>query len=506
MRGVVSAGDKNTARAGEWVLRQGGNAYDATLACMLAAPLCEPVFTSLGGGGFMLSIEAGKSPQMYDFFVDVPKKSLDEPEFFPIYVDFKTAIQEFHIGCGSAAVPGMVKGIWKIYKEHASLDMETIIQPALKYATEGIYLSARQASFIKLLEPIFTSTESIMKIFSKNDKLIDEHDLYKNPEYADFLQAFAKEGSDIFYKGAIAENITKLCKKNDGLLGMESLENYSIHKRNPVHFNYKDLDVFTNPPPSSGGILIAFSLMLLEKHKLESFGESSYIQRLIEAQKITADFRKEHIDEFIHNNGLEEILNNKRMVENFNKSLDSRLNLWGNTTHISVIDKEGNATSVTTTNGEACGHVIPETGILLNNMLGEEDLNPHGFFKWSDGIRLPSMMAPTALVKDGSPLLLLGSAGSNRIRSAVVQTIINYIEFGMGIQEAIDAPRIHVEKNSIFCEPPLNIAMNQRIQEEYSLSNFEELNLFFGGVQAVTGDMQGGADPRRGAAVVKVNS
>ncbi len=495
MKGVVSAGDKSTAVAGEWILKQGGNAYDAALACMLAAPLCEPIFTSLGGGGFMLCSEVDKTPHIYDFFVDVPKKSINEPEFFPIYVDFKTTVQEFHIGCGSAAVPGMVKGIWQIYQDHASLPMETLIQPALKYATKGVYISKMQASFIKLLEPIFTSTKSSLDLYSFNGKLLDETILFRNPEYANFLKEFAKIGSDIFYDGSVTDSIDKLCKENDGLISKDELHSYKVHKREPIHFKYKDYDIYTNPPPSSGGILIAFSLMLLENRSLDT----NYIEKLIEAQKITGDFRSEHIDEFLHKNNLEEVLKNDRLIKNFNLSMDSRLNMWGNTTHISVIDKDGNCASVTTTNGEACGHVIPETGIMLNNMLGEEDLNPHGFFTWQSGIRLPSMMAPTALLKNTKPELILGSAGSNRIRSAVLQTILNYTHFNMTPQEAISAARIHYERDSIYCEPPLHVKMSESIKRQYELHKFDELNLFFGGVQAVSGNFKGGADPRRGA-------
>jgi gamma-glutamyltranspeptidase/glutathione hydrolase len=117
MKGVVAAGDKNSAQAGADILKEGGNAYDAALAVMLAAPICEPLFTSLGGGGFLLGLEKDKKPELYDFFVEVPKKRLSEPEFYPIYVDFGAAIQEFHIGAGSVAIPGLIKGIEKVHKE-----------------------------------------------------------------------------------------------------------------------------------------------------------------------------------------------------------------------------------------------------------------------------------------------------------------------------------------------------------------------------------------------------
>jgi gamma-glutamyltranspeptidase/glutathione hydrolase len=185
--------------------------------------------------------------------------------------------------------------------------------------------------------------------------------------------------------------------------------------------------------------------------------------------------------------------------------MSSRLNLWGNTTHLSVIDELGNAVSVTTTNGEGSGHVIPSSGIMLNNMMGEEDLNPHGWFAWEEGIRLPSMMAPTAVLKNGLPKLILGSAGSNRIRSAITQTIINNLEYGMNLHDSINSPRTHFEKGVVCMEPYCEESIRQELEKHYTLQYFDDLNVFFGGVQAVDGDLNGGCDTRRGAAVMKVD-
>ncbi|NOX15721.1 MAG: gamma-glutamyltransferase [Epsilonproteobacteria bacterium] len=501
--GVVSAGDLNTAKAGEKMLKMGGNAYDAMCACLLAAPLCEPILTSLGGGGFMLSTQEGEEPIVYDFFVDVPSKKIENPEFFPVNVDFGTTVQEFHIGCGSAAVPGVVKGIWQIYKELCSLPIETIIEPAYSYATQGLYLSKVQADFLKLLTPIYFSTKSSRDIYVKDGHLVDEKQLFKNEEYGNFLKEFAKKGSDVFYKGEVGSSIENLCKNNNGLLDKKTLQEYEIVKKSPLKFKYKDYDIYTNPPPSSGGILTAFSLLLIENENLGAYRSQEYFEKLIEAQKITTEFRKKHVDEFLHINNLRDVLKDDKLLDGFRDELAKKLNMWGNTTHISIIDNQGNAASVTTTNGEACGHIIPQTGIMLNNMLGEEDLNPYGFFGWNSGIRLPSMMAPTAVLKDNHLLLLLGSAGSNRIRSAMLQTIINYTHFDMTVQDAIDEPRLHYEGGTIFTEPPLDIKLNGML-DMYELNQFKTLNMFFGGVQAVSGDLQGGADPRRGACVLKV--
>jgi len=504
MKGVVCAGDKNSAQAGADILKEGGNAYDAAVAVMLAAPLCEPLFTSLGGGGFLLGVEKDNAPIVYDFFVDVPEKRIKEPEFFPIYVDFKTSIQEFHIGAGSIALPGMVKGIYQIYEEKCTLPLTKLIEPALRYAKEGIYLSPMQASFIKLTEPIFTSTKSSRDIYTVGSDLLNETHLYKNPNYADFLENFAKEGSSLFYDGEVAQAIENISKDNDGLIYKEDLHQYQTVKRTPIKFSYKQYEMYTNPPPSCGGMLIAFTMKLLETMDLEKYRTLEQVKQFIEALHITNDFRAEHVDEFLHNMGLEDILDNERLFKNFAISQNSRINLWGNTTHISIIDENETAVSITTTNGEGSGHVIKGTGIMLNNMLGEEDLNPHGFFSWPAGIRLPSMMAPTAVLKQGHPHLLLGSAGSNRIRSAIIQTMVNYLEYGMDIQTSINTARTHYEKGIVCMEPPCDKRIRDEVEKLYKLNYFDDFNLFFGGVQAVTGDLQGGSDNRRGASVIRV--
>ncbi len=504
MKGVVAAGDKLTAQAGAQILEMGGNAFDAAIASILTAHLTEPALTSLGGGGFLLAYEKNSEPILYDFFVDVPPKRVDNPDFYPIYVDFGDTVQEFHIGAGSIAVPGMVAGIYRVHKEKGKLPLKEIIKPAVNLAKKGFYFSEMQASFIKLLEPIFNSTEESRKLYQKNGKLINEKTLFKNPDYANFLEQFAEEGVLFFYEGEVADKIEKLSIENDGLLRKRDLQRYTVVERKPIDFNFKEYEVLTNPPPSSGGILIAFSLELLDICEFCKFGTIKHLKNLIESLHITADFRKKYINENLHKEGLEKILQNEELISSYKDQLQKRLNLWGNTTHISVIDKDGNAASVTTTNGEGSGYIIPNTGIMLNNMLGEEDLNPHGFFKWEPYIRLPSMMSPTIVLKDKNPHLILGSAGSNRIRSAIIQTILNYSIFDMDIDNAVNSPRIHFENGTIFIEPGYPEKVIKKIEEFYKVVVFKEKSLFFGGVQAVTGKFEGAGDSRRGGYVVYV--
>ncbi len=504
MKGVVSAGDKLTAQAGAEILKKGGNAFDAAVASILTAHLTEPALTSLGGGGFLLAYEPNFEPILYDFFVDVPPKRLENPDFYPIYVDFGDTVQEFHIGAGSVAVPGMVAGIYRVHQEKGKLPLKDIIQPAVKLARKGFYFSKMQASFIKLLEPIFTATEESKKLYTKNGKLIDETIVFRNEDYANFLEQFAEEGVLFFYEGDVADKIENLSIENNGLIRKHDLQRYQVIERNPIDFSFKGFEILTNPPPSSGGILIAFSLELLDICEFCKFGTKKHLKNLIEALNITADFRKKYINENIHQEGLEKILEDYKLINNYKNMLKNRLNLWGNTTHISVIDKDGNAASVTTTNGEGSGYIIPDTGIMLNNMLGEEDLNPHGFFQWDPYLRLPSMMSPTIVLKDKKPYLILGSAGSNRIRSAVIQTILNYCIFNMDIDKAVNSPRIHFENGTVFIEPGYSEEVIKEIEKHYEVVEFKEKSLFFGGVQAVTGDFKGVGDERRGGCVIYV--
>ena len=505
MIGVVSAGDEATANAAVEILKAGGNAFDAACSAMLSAPLGEPMLTSMGGGGFMMVHTKDSKPKLYDFFVDVTPKRVKEPDFFPIYVDFGTTIQEFHIGASSIAIPGMIAGVEKINRDLGTMALSEIVKPAIKQAKEGVVLSDLQASFVKLLEPILLSTNGAKELYAPNGKLIDSTKKIKNLDYATFLDSFAKEGAELFYKGEVAKEIDKISKEHGGDIRYEDLQDYRVKIREPLKFNYNNREIYTNPPPSAGGILIAFILQTINDTNAKNPQELEYIKELVESMVVATDFRKTHIDPRLHDKELLKILQENKLLKEYQISKNSRINLWGNTTHISVIDSFGNAASVTSTNGEGSGIVIPNSGIMLNNMLGEEDLNPHGFFKWDSGIRLPSMMAPTVVTKDNLIELALGSAGSNRIRSAIVEVIENFTHFNMPIQDAIDAPRVHFEKGELFFEAGYPKSVIEASKKLYKVTAFKEKSMFFGGVNAVTGNFMGGADKRRGSVVKVVN-
>jgi gamma-glutamyltranspeptidase/glutathione hydrolase len=298
-----------------------------------------------------------------------------------------------------------------------------------------------------------------------------------------------------------------------GLVTRADLASYEVIERPPARVVYRGRDVVTNPPPSSGGILIADALGILER--LDGPTDADVVAEVIASTNRARD--EEFLEGLATEGYLEQFLA-KEALDSVAIEVRSRLERpeapgsagragLGNTTHISVMDAEGACAAVTCSNGSCSGVVVPGTGMHLNNMLGEQDLNPFGFHRHPPGARVPSMMAPTVVLSaDGQPEMALGSAGSNRIRSAIIQTIIAVVDHGLPAQEAVSSPRLHVEGREVDAEPGMPDAPLERLEASgWRVRRWTEQNLFFGGVQAVarnpdTGELTGGGDPRRGGA------
>ncbi len=294
-----------------------------------------------------------------------------------------------------------------------------------------------------------------------------------------------------FYSGDVAGAVVEWVEARGGTLTAEDLAGYEVVDRAPIRVSYRGHEVLTNPPPSAGGILIARALDLLEDGPAPPG-----VEQLVTVMDRTQSLRTA---EFL------EGLDDPEFVERFLGG-DATAGPLGSTTHISVLDAEGGACSVTCSNGSCSGVVVPGTGLHLNNMLGEQDLNPLGFHRHPPGRRLPSMMAPTIVRRDGRPELVLGSAGSNRIRSAILQTVVRVIDEGLRAPEAVDAPRMHFEDGVVYVEPGVETGELERAGR--TIARFRRRNLFFGGVQAAerdaSGEFWGAGDPRRGGAAVVV--
>ena len=500
-RGVVAAGHPLTAETGASVLRAGGNAVDAAVAAVMASFSLESALTGLGAGGFMMVKAPGSDPVLIDFFVAVPGQGgherSGELEPVPVHFDAQTT-QIFNAGAASCAVPGAAAGLSDALARFGSMELEALIGPAVHFARDGAPLNRQQAYLLKILEPIYTATPEAREIYAPDGHILGEGESFRYPDLACALERYAAEGAAGVYGGETAAKVESYVRERGGVLSTEDMAGYAAIERQPVAARFEGYEIQTNPPPSAGGILIAYSLALLER--LGDCGPFE-VTRVMEAAN-----RARRTGGFAENLGSEGFGESFLSADALGRAFggDDRL---GSTTHLSTMDDAGMCASVTCSNGTGSGMVVPGTGIHLNNMLGEEDLNPLGFHSAAPGTRVSSMMAPTLVLRDGEVVAGLGSAGSNRIRSAVLQTTINLLARGMAPQEAVDAPRIHLEAGVLQAEPGIDPealdALEARGQEVF---RWTEKNLFFGGVQVVTrdpenGDLGGGGDPRRGGAV-----
>ena len=498
MRGVVAAGHPLSAEAGAETLREGGNAVDAAVAAVLASFAVESPLTGFGAGGYMM-VHRGGETTLIDFFVAAP--GLDGIErgaelvAVPVHFDADT-VQTFYVGPASCGVPGTAAGLVEALGRFGSVSLGELVGAGVRLAREGAPINAEQAYILEILAPIHERLPGTRELYAPDGRRLREGGHFRFPELAEALERFGAEGAEPFYRGELAAAISDHVVENGGTLGPADLAAYEAIERRPIVAPYRGVEVLTNPPPSSGGILIAYSLGLLER-----LGQRSGPEQLVAAMGAANGLRDLEFAEALYGEGME-----AGFLEPGGLDL-AAADLLGSTTHISAIDETGTCACVTCSNGSGSGVLVPGTGIILNNMLGEEDLNPLGFHRIAPARRVPSMMSPTIVLRDGEVELGLGSAGSNRIRSAILQTVVRAVEQGLPVAEAIRAPRLHVEQGLVQAEPGIDETALGRIEAGgLAVARRPAINLFFGGVQAVardpsTGALSGGGDPRRGGAV-----
>ncbi len=329
---------------------------------------------------------------------------------------------------------------------------------------------AEQAYILDILEPIHARLQGTRELYAPEGRTLREGELFRFADLAEALERFGAEGAEPFCRGEVATALSAFVIERGGTLGPADLAGYEVIEREPIRAGFRGTEVLTNPPPSSGGTLIAYCLGLLER-----VGESSGPEQLVAAMG-AADA--------------------------------ARGDLLGSTTHISVLDRDGMCANVTCSNGSGSGVLVPGTGVILNNMLGEEDLNPLGFHSIAPGRRVTSMMAPTVVLRDGEIELGLGSAGSNRIRSAILQTIVRAVEQGMGADEAVRGPAASLRGRT--SSRPSQGSTRRHWRElrraEFRLSagrrsTFSSAASRPSPASAATGALSGGGDPRRGGSV-----
>lgn len=470
---MVAAGHPETVQAAVDVLDAGGNAYDATVAAGFAGAAAEPGLTSLGGGGFLLARTAEGEETLFDFFVDTPGRGLArddlQPHFTPVTVRFKGADQVFHAGYGSVAVPGCLPGYLHVHRRLGRLELARVVAPAVRLASEGVVLNEQQAEIFDLLEGIFLLSAQGRAVFCRGEELLRRGDLVRNPDLASFLEEIGRGRSRGFPDPEIASSLARAMAEGDGLVTEADLAAYRVMEREPLVFGYRGARIATNPPPSFGGELVAHALERLGPQPPHPFGSTSEALRLARVLQAMSDDR----------------------------AGDGRPRARQGTTHVSVADAEGNVAAMTTSNGSCSGVFVPGTGVQLNNIMGEEDLHPEGFHSAPPGERVGSMMAPT-IIEHAGRVMALGSGGSERIRSALLQVLVQLIDHDRSLQRAVSAPRMHWDGSRLQIEPGFAREVVRALAGTLPVNEWSVPNLYFGGAHAVSTRGEVAGDPRRG--------
>jgi len=493
-RGAVAAGHRLTAGAAREILRAGGNAFDAVVAGLAAACVAEPILTSPGGGGFLMarSADTGK-PVCYDFFTQTPaaKAPADSLDFYAIDANFGPATQEFHIGRGAAAVPGLVPGLLAVHDDLCTMPLGHLLAPAVRAGHDGWALNRFEAYLLTVLDPILNATEGTRALFAPEGRLIGAGETYRNRDLAGFFERLGAEGQ-AFYHGKAVRQALLEGQAGGGHLTPGDFDGYRVAPRDPLSVTRSGASIALNPPPSAGGAYIAYELQALAQ------AGGAGADSIAEALYRTDEIRRRHRGDQIA------VLAEAGLAHD-GADTSSGGDVTRGTTHISVIDADGNAAALTASNGEGNGHIVNGFGFMLNNMLGEQDLNPDGFHQWLAGIRLSSMMAPSIVECADGTLIALGSGGSNRIRTAIFQVLVRLIDEGLAPAEAVTAARMHYESGQLDFEDDFGADVRSALAAAYPAHRaWPERNLFFGGVHVTARDANGafsGAGDARRAGV-----
>ena len=524
--GMVVSSDSLATKVGVEILKRGGNAVDAAVAVGFALAVTYPQAGNIGGGGFMVIKMANGETVTIDYREKAPIKAhedmfLDESgNFVP---------EKSQIGHLSVGVPGSVAGLLLALEKYGTMSRKEVLNPAIELAEKGFIVNEGLARAFKNAFEHFKKFPSTMKYFSKNGEPYKEGDLLIQKDLAKVLKLIKDKGRDGFYKGKVADLIVAEMKRGGGIITHEDLEKYQPVIRKPVIGNYRGYEIISMGPPSSGGVCLIELLNILENFDLKKYGHnSSYtIHYLVEAMKRVYADRAEYLGDpdFV------EIPLDKLLSKEYAKEIASQIDTFFatpsskivrsvsppqdgiHTTHYSVVDKWGNVVSVTTTINSYFGSmvVVDGAGFFLNNEMDDFSAKPgvpnqFGLLgnkanSIQPSKRMLSSMTPTIVLKNGKPFLVLGSPGGSTIITSVLQVILNVIDFGMNIQEAVDAPRVHHQwyPDEVYYEKrglPLDVIENLKKRGH----KLVERHGFQGEVQAIlideNGIKYGAADPR----------
>ena len=501
--GIVSSASRLASEAGLEALKQGGNAVDAAVATAFALAVTWPSAGNIGGGGFLVYHGANGHATTVDFR---EKAAIAAAESMYLGADGRVVNNSNHIGMLAVGVPGTVAGLYKAHQELGSLPWEDLVGPALEMAREGIPLTySLQTGFVRSASRFRQYPSSAKKFFKSDGSFYELGESWKQPDLAHTLELIQRNGKDGFYRGENAKRLADFMAANGGLITEEDLEQYEAIEREPIRGSYRGFDIISMPPPSSGGVALVEMLNILEDYDLSRMGHNSadYLHVLTETMRRAYADRAEHLGDpdFNDDMPLSRLLDKEYAAElrssiDMERKSESQPSQFAQayeseeTTHFSVVDKDGNMVSLTYTLefGYGSAIVVEGGGYLLNNELGDFNAIPgltdeRGNIGTTPNLVAPqkrplSSMTPTIVAQNGEPVFATGSPGGKTIINTTMQTILNIIDHGFNIAEAIEAGRIHhqwlpdvtrVESDSISTDTiRLYEAKGHRVQERSS--------------------------------------
>lgn len=506
---AAAAGTPYAAEAAAEVYRAGGNAADAAVAAAAAVSVTEPLLSSIGGGGFALVREPAGDAELIDYYDAMPGKGLPRSAF-GAGGDPQTIVLKYGAGVNSTvggaavAVPGALRGWEKLLERHGRLPLAQNLRPAVRFAREGFRLCKTSAMWFQVAEEVLRLTDETRKNFYKGDRVYLEREKMSFPELADTLEAIGEEGVGLFYEGRLGRQLSSYVLKMGGILTERDLAEYEAVVRAPLAVAYGPGEMYTNGAPSAGGATLAQMLKVVSGYDLARLSTAEYVRVMSGAMRLALRDREIAYVDGAENEIVAQRLTSEGYAEEQRRRIVGRFGS-PHTTHVSCVDAGGLAVSITATMGYGSGLVVPGTGIPMNNTLGEPELNPKGFHALEPGERLISSMCPTIVSSEEGGLISLGSPGASRIPTAILQTLVNVLDFGMPLEAAVLAPRFHAEGDLFAYESGARTADLDRFGQ---VLVYDEPSMYFGGVNAVRrtpeGLFEAAADPRRSGGVAFV--